>query len=314
MAREFVARSMHRADFSDVDFTQAHFYESDLTAAIFDRAKMVYALLTKAKLREARFLNTSLAGAILTQAQLINTTIEGANLSYASLIGAVLRGGSITESHVYGVCAWDVDISDVLQRDLIVTRRDQPRVTVDDIEVAQLIYVLLNRKKLRNFLDTMTSKAVLVLGRFTPERKVVLDAIASELRRHNLLPMIFDFERSPDRDFTETIKALASLSLFVIADITQPKSTPLELQATVPELEIPFVPIVLAGEKPFSMFNDLRKYGWVLKPLVYDSTSQLIEGFQVAILDRAWKKRKELEKRKSEQEELLSIGQYLSRS
>ncbi len=32
-------------------------------------------------------------------------------------------------------------------------------------------------------LSTITSKAVLILGRFSPERKAVLDAIADELRK-----------------------------------------------------------------------------------------------------------------------------------
>jgi hypothetical protein len=44
------------------------------------------------------------------------------------------------------------------------------------------------------------------------------------------VPIIFDFERPPDQDFTETIKVLAGMSLFIIADITNPKSTPMERQ------------------------------------------------------------------------------------
>ena len=87
-----------------------------------------------------------------------------------------------------------------------------------------------------------------------------------QLRKHNLLPIIFDFERATSRDFTETIKTLAGMSLFVIADITNPKSAPLELQATIPDYQIPFVPIMQEGETPFSMFADLTKYPWVLRP------------------------------------------------
>jgi hypothetical protein len=36
---------------------------------------------------------------------------------------------------------------------------------------------------------------------------------------------------------------LASLSKFVIVDITNPRSAPLELQATVPDYLVPFSPI-----------------------------------------------------------------------
>ena len=49
------------------------------------------------------------------------------------------------------------------------------------------------------------------------------------------LPILFDFERPTTKDFTEAIKILSGMSLFVIADITNPKSCPLELQSTVPD-------------------------------------------------------------------------------
>jgi|SRR6516164_1470290 len=47
---------------------------------------------------------------------------------------------------------------------------------------------------------------------------------------------------------------LASLSKFVIVDIANPRSAPLELQATVPDYLVPFSPILQQGEQPFSMF------------------------------------------------------------
>jgi hypothetical protein len=40
-----------------------------------------------------------------------------------------------------------------------------------------------------------TSKAVLILGRFTDERKAVLDALRDELRKRNYLPILFDFDK-----------------------------------------------------------------------------------------------------------------------
>jgi len=72
---------------------------------------------------------------------------------------------------------------------------------------------------------------------------------------------------------------LASLSKFVIVDITNPRSAPLELQATVPDYMVPFAPILQHGEQPFSMFVDLQnKYDWVLQPVVgYSSVDRLIE-------------------------------------
>ena len=59
---------------------------------------------------------------------------------------------------------------------------DEPDITVDDLKMAQFIYLPFVNEKIRIVIDTMTSKAVLILGRFTPERKAVLDKIHEQLR------------------------------------------------------------------------------------------------------------------------------------
>ena len=161
-------------------------------------------------------------------------------------------------------------------------------------------------------IDSITSKGVLILGRFTPERKLVLDFIAQELRKYNLLPIIFDFERSGSRDFTETIKTLAGLSMFVIADITKPRSSPLELQATVPDYQIPFIPIIQKGEKPFDMFRNLTgKYFWVFPPLAYKSTASLRKGFKKIFIDRAFSMRKRLLRKKAKSMVVQTVEEFL---
>jgi hypothetical protein len=76
---------------------------------------------------------------------------------------------------------------------LVITPRDEPEITVDNIEVAQFIYLMLHNQKIRDVIDTITSKAVLILGRFTDERKAVLDALREELRKRDYLPILFDF-------------------------------------------------------------------------------------------------------------------------
>ena len=149
------------------------------------------------------------------------------------------------------------------------------------------------------FFETITSKVVLILGRFTPERKRVLEGVAEEIRKYNMLPIIFDFDRPASRDFTETIKTLAGISLFIIADISNPHSAPLELQAVSPDYQIPIVPIIQEGEKPFSMFRDLTaKYDWVLDLKQYSSLETLLSDFKVTVIDRALKKHQELQVKK----------------
>jgi hypothetical protein len=54
---------------------------------------------------------------------------------------------------------------------------------------------LLSNEKLQRVIDTITSKVVLILGSFSAERKIVLDALRVELRKRNYVPVMFDFEK-----------------------------------------------------------------------------------------------------------------------
>jgi len=91
-----------------------------------------------------------------------------------------------------------------------------------------------------------------------------------------------NFDKPDTKDFTETVRLLCNLSHFVIVDITNPRSAPLELQATVPDYMVPFVPILQVGEEPFAMFVDLQdRYDRVLKPVMkYLSLDRLIERLE----------------------------------
>ena len=126
---------------------------------------------------------------------------------------------------------------------------------------------------------------------------------------------MFDFEKPTQRDFTETIKTLAGLSRFIIADITNPKSSPLELQAIMPDYMIPFVPIIHEDEKPFAMFQDLKqKYGeWVLDLLEYDTAQGLLDVFDEAVVAPANEMAGLLELKKAEQIQTRHVKDYKKR-
>jgi len=155
------------------------------------RAYLIGADLRKADLRKA-----DLSEADLSEANLSGANLGRANLGRALLVRTDLRDASLTESSVYGASVWDIKVDDkTKQQNLVITPADEPAITVDNIKVAQFIYLLLNNKEIRDVIDTITSKAVLILGRFSDERKPVLDAIRDELRKpeHNYLPIVFDF-------------------------------------------------------------------------------------------------------------------------
>src|SRR5258708_38478353 len=106
-------------------------------------------------------------------------------------------------------------------------------------------------KKCGDVFNGVKERGVLILGRFGGGGLEVLQAIAAKLREEKYLPIIFDFERPQDRNYTETVKTLAGLARFIIADLSGP-SVPQELYATVPHFKIPFVPIIEASRKPYS--------------------------------------------------------------
>ena len=73
-----------------------------------------------------------------------------------------------------GRSAWGLILDSTIQTDLVITYQDEPVVTVDNLEIVQFIYLLLRNGKIRDVIDTVGKKAVLILARFTPERKPVI--------------------------------------------------------------------------------------------------------------------------------------------
>ena len=169
---------------------------------------------------------------------------------------------------------------------------------MDNLEVAQFIYLLLNNEKIRDVIDTITSKAVLILGRFTEERKAILDALRDTLRQRNYLPILFDFDKPASRDLTETVSTLAHMSRFIIADITEPKSIPQELYAIVPDLAVPVQPLLLHGSSgEYALFQDLRKYPWVLTTYEYTDLDSLLASLEEKVISPAEVKAEEFRNR-----------------
>jgi len=176
----------------------------------------------------------------------------------------------------------------------MITKSLEPTITVDDLEVAQFLYLLLNNQKIRHVIDTITSKVVLILGNFKPERKAILDAIRDELRRRDYLPVLFDFEKPSNRDITETVSTLAHMARFVIADITDAKSIPQELMAIVPSLpSVPVQPLLLASQREYGMFEHFKRYPWVLEPYLYVDQDRLLAAITERVIGPAAKKAKE---------------------
>jgi hypothetical protein len=244
----------------------------------------------------------------LSRANLSGADLSGANLVRADLCNATLFGGNI-----YGASIWDIKVNDQTnQRNLVITPYGEPAITVDNIEVAQFIYLLVNNQAIRKVIDTITSKAVLILGRFSDERKSVLEAIQNELRKHDYLPILFDFLPSPNRDTVETVKTLAGMSRFIIADLTDAKSVLQELQAIVPDF--PSVAVRFLIKKPQNepgMLDYIRKFPWVIGGAYeYEREEELISSIKENVVGPAEAKVTELRSEKLKRVDLNPRGGY----
>ena len=175
---------------------------------------------------------------------------------------------------------------------MIITK-NEPEIAVDK-EVARSSTCCLT--KIRQVIDP--SKAVLILGRFTDERKAVLDAVREELRKHDYVPILFDFAVPATRDITETVSLLARMARFIIADLTDPSSIPKELEAIVPQLAVPVQPLLESASRPYVMFKDYWKYEWVLPVYRYEALEPLLATLAERVIAPAEAKVKALEERR----------------
>jgi len=295
----FTGASLVRASLKHANATAAVFQRADLSDADLSDAILRYADLSavnapRADLSRADLRNADLCRAQLDKSSLVLAQLQEANLELANLVEARVEGANLNACRAYGVSAWGLLGESLPGVDLIITRRDEPVVTTDSIRVAQFVHLLLSNSDIREVIDTITSKVVLILGRFTKERKIVLDALRCELRRHNLTPVLFDFDIPADRDITETVTLLARMARFIVADLTDPASIPMELQAIAPDVAVPILSLVQKGQKPFSMFGTLKKYHWVLPPYPYSDIDELLANLEDEIIAPAEAKRIEL--------------------
>jgi uncharacterized protein YjbI with pentapeptide repeats len=285
--------NMHHADLAEANVSWSYLREgatlswADLSHANLCHSSLDGADLTLANLSDADLRGACLAGANLTRAGLPRARLHSANLERALLIDTDFTGADLQGCRIFGISAWGVKLNGATQADMILTQAGKPIITVGDLEVAQFIYLLLNNQKLRDVIDTVTSKVVLILGRFTEQRKRVLDALKGVLTAppRGYVPVLFDFQPSASRDLTETIMTLAHMAKFIIADITDAQSIPQELSHIVPHLpSVPIQPILLASQWEYAMFEHWRRYTWVLPEFRYHSEEHLLASLDAHVI------------------------------
>ena len=117
---------------------------------------------------------------------------------------------------------------------------------------------------------------ILILGRFSDERKFTLNIMRTALRAAGLVPILFDFDGPANRDITETISTLAHLAKAVIVDVTDARGVPQELMAIVPTLpSVPIPPIIASASAVYTMFEHFSRFPWVHRLFTYAGEDEL---------------------------------------
>jgi len=301
---DFSEADLCRADLGGANLSRADLRGADLNEANLSGADLSEANLSGADLRGANLSGAALRGTHLSEANLSRADLSGAYLEFANLMNASLVETNLEEAvlvdcRVYGVSTWGLKLKKTEQSNLIITPHGEPAIAVDNLEVAQFIYLLLYNEKTRNVIEPIGKKIILILGRFAPQRKAVLKAIKEELHRRDYLPVVFDFEPSASRDLTEMISILAHLSRFIIADITDPRGIPQELREIVlNQSSIPVQPLLQEDTPEDGMFGYFESCPWVLKIHRYLDLDDLLPSLGEKVIEPAEMKAKELQKRR----------------
>ena len=296
---QFDRANLSFADLRLCNLEDANLNRADLHQADMSDANLTHAGLTKSDLSLAKMGGACLQGAILQEANLnetdmSNTDMTESDLRGCSLIKTDLRKSILESCKVYGICAWDLLLDEAAQSNLILGSDEEAMITVDDIEVAHFIYLLISNKKISGIIDSITSKVVLILGRF--KRMEVLNAMSKILLNKDCVPVLFNFDKPTSRDFSETISTIAHISSCVVADMTDSKIVLEELPHIVRNIAVPVQPIMQAGpeREPTTLYNLRRNHKSVLETYVYGTPEELLANFEQKVIGPAKAKREEL--------------------
>lgn len=280
---KFQGATLYEGDFSKtICLNETSFYHANLRLANFTSAKLIEADLTQADLTGTVFDFADLSSANLNEAIMNETSFLGAKLREASVAGTFIRRvktDKTTDQRALNVdvhVAWDAGPGRIIRF-----------TETDDIRLAQFHEIIDEQGSVANLISAGSKRVVLILGRFLPRRKFVLNQLAEALRNRGKVPVIFDFPGPNNRELGDTVRFIAGMSQFIVVDLTKASSVPLELQTIIPDLMIPVLPIIKSGEQVFSMFSDLqRRYFWIQQPVSYTDAYQLVKYVDSAILDR----------------------------
>lgn len=265
-------KGRNRLDFSGLELTNVSIHNAFAEGLNIQGSKIAHCHFEEgnfagADFSNAEFVNTTFNKTILADANFDGASFVNCNLNRINITNANFCLREIRETVVYGVSAWDLKTCDEMKQSRLIIEKTYELYSdiiangkiplmVDNIELAQFIYYLSNHKKMRDVLNILNAKGVLLLGQFKDGGLERLYKLYDWLKEKNYMPMIFDFERPVNMDYTETVITMAGLSKMIIADLSG-GSVPQELHATLTNFQKPIIAYSKTGA--YSMFKDLKR-------------------------------------------------------
>ena len=264
---DFSGADLNKASLKNADLCWANLKEASLRETDLREAKLSWADLREADLRAANLQHANLREAYLSNANFREADLSAADLGDADLRGtrffkANLERANFSGCHVYEISTWNAAITETTtQLNLIITDWDEPVVTVDHLEIAQFLELLLHSPKIGSVIQTITAQAVLILGSFILERAVILDALRDELRKQGYLPIFFDLQKPHLQTFMEMVFTLARMAQLILADFTDADVALEIVPGIVRAVPVPVQPLLMQKAQPEpEMLTNLRKH------------------------------------------------------
>ncbi len=278
---DLIEANLSRADLSQVYLSRANLWRVRLSGADLSGADLSGADLSRSDLSGARLCGANLSGADLSEADL-----TGADLTNALLVGVNLEKAKLNNCHIYGILPWDLRLQGAEQTDLIITPQGEPAVATDNVKIAQLIYLLLNSPEVNDVIESINTRVILIAGRFTAERRPLLDALRKELRQRHYTPVSLDLEGAEADDITETVSTLVPMARFVIADTTDvPGISAALMGMSACSPSVPVQPLLQGISADQGLLEGAKDYPWILPVCCYTEEFEALAEKIVPLLE-----------------------------
>jgi uncharacterized protein YjbI with pentapeptide repeats len=276
---------LNQANLEGASFFGAFLFGTRLKSARLKGANLLSASLTGADLSGADLSSSYLMNANFHDAVLSGANLSGADLTAASLVGARVDGAVFDGCLIHGISAWGMEGTPRLQRRLVLTPRSELPVSLDDLELAQLLSLVLYGRRISSLLHCDSSGVLLVLGRFRGVRAEIAQLLERLLTGRGLAPVWIDLDRPAWREGLKAVRPLFRIARAAVVDFSGLRSTAGLLDDLARDFQGEVLPLVDGPVPTDASSRPARSLPWVryhrgddLEPQVSTWLGRLLPG------------------------------------